>query len=224
MRSGKRALRQAAAHPARDLRPLFRAVVTGLITNTNTLLLVGLKDRANEQVWSEFCSRYQPVLVAFGRRLGLKEADAEDAAQETLIAFADAYRKGLYDPARGRLRTWLFGIARHKICGTQRSDARRPVVQADEPTRLMDTVPDEATMTAAWELEWQRAIIDACLAHVRRDVEETTIRAFQLFVLQEWPADRVAAELGISRNAVFKAKRRVLSKMREIHRYLDANW
>ena len=73
-----------------------------MITATSTSLLVGLRDLRNEQVWQDFSNRYSPVLVNFGRRLGLSEQDAEDAAQETLISFSNGYRDGLYDPAKGR--------------------------------------------------------------------------------------------------------------------------
>jgi len=62
------------------------------------------------------------------------------------------------------------------------------------------------------------------MENVCRHMEVSTIQAFELFVLKEWPADKVASHLGISQNAVFKAKRRVLSRMRETYKYLEANW
>lgn len=200
---------------------LFRCPV---ITSTNTFLITGLKDGGNDRVWGEFCARYRPVLVSFAQRLGLLRDDAEDAAQEALIAFAEGCRQGEYDPGRGRLRTWLFGIARHKVMNLRRLEGRRHIAHPEDRTRILDSAPDEASMSATWEAEWRRAIIEVCLQEVRRIFEPATVRAFELFVLQEWPAERVAAELGISRNAVFKAKHRVLTRMREAYRYLDANW
>src|SRR4029453_12334468 len=89
-------------------------------TVTNTLLLAGLKDNKNDAVWSDFFARYQPMLLAFARKLGMSDEDAKNAAQEALMAFVSAYREGAYDRKKGRLRTWLYGIASHKVRDMQR--------------------------------------------------------------------------------------------------------
>lgn len=185
---------------------------------TNTDLLLALKDEANEQAWVVLCARYQPVLISFGRRLGLSEPDAQDAAQESLFAFARSYRQGQYDRSRGRLRAWLFSIASHKVRDAQRKLCRQAERRDHEgPPGIVDELPDDHHMSHTWELEWQRAILDACLEEAARHVESSTIEAFRLYVLQEKAVDEVAAQLNMTRNAVFKAQRRVLSRIREIY-------
>jgi len=42
-----------------------------------------------------------------------------------------------------------------------------------------------------------------------QQVEPATLEAFELLTLKEWPADKVAAQLGMSVTAVLKAKRRL---------------
>lgn len=196
-----------------------------MITATNTILLTGLRDKDNADVWDQFSRRYQPLLVAFGRRLGLREQDAQDAAQETLMAFCEAYQAGKYDRDKGRLRTWLLGIATKKIRYMQRKAGReRALGQGDDQTGLIDGIPDDHTISELWEAQWQDAILKACLEQVRHQVEPQTMRAFELFALHEWPADKVAEQLRMSRNAVFKAKRRVVSRLREAFDYLQHNW
>ncbi|GMV96144.1 MAG: sigma-70 family RNA polymerase sigma factor [Phycisphaerae bacterium] len=196
-----------------------------MVTATSTSLLLALKDQDNDGVWRVFCERYQPLLLAFARKLGLSEHEAEDAAQETLLAFAKSYEEGGFDPEKGRLRKWLLGIAAHKIRDIQRRRGREFVPEeATDKTGLLRAVPDDHTMSEIWQAEWERGVLRACLEEVRRHVEPSTLQAFELFVLQEWPAERVAAHLGISPNAVFKAKRRVLSRMREAYQYLQENW
>lgn len=194
-------------------------------TVTHTALLVGLQAAQNDEVWSDFYARYQPLVVAVGRRLGLTEQDALDAAQETLLAFAEGYRKGGYDRSKGRLRNWLFGIAMRKIRDTQRRNGRGlTVVEPPDKTWVLNGVPDDHSLSEVWESEWQKRMLEACLENICRHMEMSTIQAFELFVLRQWPADKVAAHLGISRNAVFKAKRRVLSRMRETYKHLQTNW
>jgi len=98
------------------------------------------------------------------------------------------------------------------------------VVEPTDKSRLLKGQPDEHSFDEIWESEWERRLLQVCMENVCRHMEAITVKAFEFFVLQEWPADKVAAHLGITRNAVFKAKRRVLTRMRETYKYLQANW
>jgi RNA polymerase sigma-70 factor (ECF subfamily) len=196
-----------------------------MLSLTNTSLLAGLRDRSNDACWGEFFTRYQPLLVAFGRKLGLTETDAHDAAQETLMAFVSAYREGGYDREKGRLRTWLMGIASHKIRDLQRKRGREKVV-ADNPgsTAFLNKIPDDEAVSQIWDAEWHESIIKRCLEEVRRQVKPRTMEAFELFALQGLSAEQVAQKLGMTENAVWIAKNRVLTRMRETQKYLEENW
>lgn len=193
-------------------------------TVTNTVLLVGLKDPQNQEVWQSFFKRYQPMLVAYGRRVGLSDADAEDASQDALLAFAEFYRVGRYEREKGRLRTWLYGIASNKILQIRRRRQRRRSVENPDAVPDLEQVADEKSMTDLWEEEWQRAVLAACMVEIREHFEPSTCEAFDLFVRQGLPGDEVARRVGISRDAVFKAKSRILSKMREIRERLEKEW
>jgi RNA polymerase sigma-70 factor (ECF subfamily) len=195
-----------------------------VLADTNTYLLMGLKDQGNGRVWEEFCARYRPVLVSFALRLGFSVDDAQDAAQESLLAFVESYRKGRYDRQKGRLRTWLLAIARNQMLGARRRAKRLHTVEPEGKAEVLASIPGEDELTRLWEAEWRKALIQACLKQVRRYLEETTVRAFELTVLERWPADKAAAQLGISRNAVFHAKRRVLSHLREAYRCMEDFW
>jgi RNA polymerase sigma-70 factor (ECF subfamily) len=194
---------------------------------TNTTLLEGLKDPRNQTAWADYVGRYRPLILAYCQRCSLPPTDAEDVAQDALIAFADSYRKGGYDKARGPLRGWLFGIVRHTLLDWQRSRQRRPEVQAPvsgSQTGFLSALADEDRMTEWWEAEWRNAVVRQCLAAVRRQLEPDTVAAFELFALQGLPARDVAARLGITTNAVFIAKHRVLRRMRELQPLLEENW
>jgi RNA polymerase sigma-70 factor (ECF subfamily) len=196
-----------------------------LITVTSTALLLGLRDPKNDQIWSEFYARYQPLLLIFCRRLGLSEQDAQDATQEALLAFAEAYRKGQYDPGKGRLRTWLSEITRNKVTDMYRRRGREvALAEPDSKTAILQNCPDDSNMQQIWDAEWHRHLVAMSIDAVRGEFEPSTMRAFELMVLEEWPVDRVAADLGLSPNAVYKAKRKVLSQMRSICAQMEAEF
>ena len=81
---------------------------------TTTTLLEGLGDPDNSAAWNRFVGRFRPIIVACACRFGVRQDEAEDIAQETLSAFLNAYLAGKYDPEKGRLRSWVFGIAKNQ--------------------------------------------------------------------------------------------------------------
>ena len=78
-----------------------------------------------------------------------------------------------------------------------------------------DSLPDESTLESVWESQWQRVILTRCLDQVRSEFEPEVYRAFELYAMQDRPADQVADELGTSRNAIYIAKSRILARLRQ---------
>jgi len=187
---------------------------------TTTTILHDLRDFGNNAAWEGFVSRFRSPIVRFACSLGLTGTDAEDAAQETLTAFAQAYRNGGYDPSKGRLKNWLFGIAYRQALATRRHLARREtqVAANGQTTSFWSAVPDETEASKSWDTEWDRALWDRCLSKVRVEVEPTTFRAFEMVVIANRTPAEAAGDLGMTRNAVFIAKHRVLTRVRALMR------
>jgi len=194
-----------------------------LATVTSTTLLNGLRDPANQTIWSQYVDRYRPLVVRFCGRLGLEANDAEDVAQTSLLDFSQTYVAGGYERERGRLRDWLYGIVRNRIKNFRRRKDREVPADpaADGPFAELAA---RADLDEIWEEEWRDAVIRQCLREVRREVEEQTYRAFELFAIQERPADEVAAELGVTPNTVYGAKRRVMERLRELKPVLEEDF
>ena len=82
---------------------------------TTSVILDDLADFENRETWNRFAGRFRDPLMRFGRKIGLNVADAEDMAQQTLLVFAEGLRGDRYDRAKGRLSSWLFGIAADQV-------------------------------------------------------------------------------------------------------------
>jgi RNA polymerase sigma-70 factor (ECF subfamily) len=189
---------------------------------TTTVLLESLKDPAQDAVWREFDARFRPLITAFAVRLGLNPGEAEDVAQETLVEFVHAYRKGQYDRTRGRLSSWVIGIAQNRISHRRRAAAR--VAGRRGESALVD-LSDPARLTAVWEDE-QRQIIFVRAMEVLREgrTAEPTLRAFELVAVRGVPAEAAARECGMTVDEVYIAKTRVTRRLREIIEALTAAW
>lgn len=192
-------------------------------SRTSTTLLEGLADPANTAAWRHFYARYTPMLLSYAKRVGLSDADAQDAVAETLATFVSLYRAGRYDRSRARLKSWLGGIAQNKV----RKLLSRPGASLNpEPA---SQVPDLREMPSvdqtdpAFEREWQLERLKQALDVLRREVEPDTFQAFDLYALKQWPVSKVAAFLGMTPNAVYICKSRAIQRLRQLVRDLAEN-
>lgn len=215
--------RAAAAAPRRDA-PYHEGRSDDVIdaTRTTTQLLDRLHDGEDAEIWVEFDRRYRPILVNFSRRLGLSEADAQDAAQETLTRFVAEYRNGKYRRDAGRLRSWLIGIARYRVLTARRSQAVRREARGES---AMINLDDETELTAVWEQERRTMLLRQAMDELKSTTRMAakTIEAFELLVLQQRPVAVVAESLGMSPHDVYLAKSRCAAKLRDIVHRLESS-
>ena len=119
--------------------------------------------------FGELYSRYFAEIYRYlAGRLGPDAAD--DLAADTFLAAFG--RRATFDPARGTVRPWLYGIATKLVAGHRRAESRRYAALA----RLGadQAVPDEeeriAERVAAWQARRSLAGALARLADADRDV------------------------------------------------------
>lgn len=189
---------------------------------TTTELLRGLHEQDNHAAWNEFDRRYRPILIAFLRRLGVSEVDADDVAQETLTCFIRDYRANRYDPRQGRLRCWLISIARCRCADLQRAAARRKVGRGES---AIAELPDDDTSEAVWEEEQKRVIFEQALGELQHSghFHERTLEAFDRVVLRHEPVAAVAAELEMTPQEIYNTKNRVIARLRAIAERCEAS-
>lgn len=183
---------------------------------TTTTLLDALRDQGNEPVWSQLDARYRPVIAGLARRLGLKDSDAEEVAQQALSEFVRAYRDGRYDRNKGRLSSWILGIAHHTTLRLMRDSRHARPVGGEGRNDLAD-IADESTLRSIWTDERDRAILARAMSMLRDEssVDDRTMQAFELVALRGVPAAEAAAQSGMSVDQVYVAKSRMTRRLRE---------
>jgi len=189
-------------------------------TKTTTALLEALADPANDAAWRAFVARCTPIMRGVARRMAIDESDLDDVVQSSLSSFLDAWRRGQYDRARGRLSGFLVTILRSRILDLRRQRRRR--IQSVESLDSVPEVADESTLTKLWMDERHLQIVLAALGEIRRGgVEQRTIEAFELYALRGIAIDEVAARLGMTADEIYSAKYRVSRRLRPIAARLD---
>jgi RNA polymerase sigma-70 factor (ECF subfamily) len=80
----------------------------------------------------------------------------------------------------------------------------------------MSQLEDPASrLSQEWDQEHDRTVLKKLLAIVQPDFADATWKCFQRFALDGIPAAQVAAELGITENAVLLAKSRILKRLHQ---------
>jgi RNA polymerase sigma factor (sigma-70 family) len=120
---------------------------------------------------SEELARLRPQMMAFALRRAASRDQAEDAVQEALVAALEGL--GGY-AGNASLRTWLFGILKHKIVDGRR---RRPREEA------LDMELDELAHTGPGPE--QSCASRFALAAIDRSLDGLPARSAQAFVLRE---------------------------------------
>lgn len=190
-----------------------------MLTRTNTAILDSLHDAHNTSLWREFDARFRPVIVAFARKRGLQDHDAADVAQTVLAQFIADYQNGRYDRSRGRLSSWIIGIASHRISDVQRSAHRQPQQQAGgadgqpPPAQGPSTDPRHDWADAVRKVTLERAL---AALHTSTRLDERTLRVFDLCAMRGVPPEAAAQQCGMSVAEVYVAKNRVIKKLREL--------
>lgn len=188
-----------------------------LATRTTTKLLDALKDHANEPAWSQLDARYRPVIAGFARRLGATASEAEEVAQQTLAEFVQAYKLGRYDRGKGRLSSWILGIARNTTLSLVRR-SRRDGVSAGLVDAESTAAGDEDSLRRAWIDERDRVMLLRALGALRDEssIDDRTLTAFELVALRGVPAAEVGVQCGMSVDQVYVAKSRVAKSLRTV--------
>ncbi len=188
-----------------------------MATSTHATLLERLRDGADALAWDEFFAYYWPTIYGFARHRGCSPHTAEEIVQDVMLKVfqhRDVYQ---YDPARGRFRDWLGAVVRNQVAEYRRRPANRlRGVGGDSGGDLLEQAVDEQGPDAAWEAAFENSVLLALLDVVRRETSPRTYLAFELIALEGLPGREVARLTGLSRNAVYKAHKRVLQRLAEL--------
>lgn len=184
---------------------------------TSVMLLSSLEEISSEAAWAYFVARYRRGILRICRReLQLREELAEEATQEVLMKLLGAMHEFRYDP-QGSFRSWLATVAKRAAIDVMRRESRRRdlAVGGDDAAELMAELPETAAkFCEQLQDELRRDLLHEVEPRVRiRLSESTTWAVYQAYRRGEAP-EAIAARLGMTRAAVYKAKSRVVQLVR----------
>ena len=190
---------------------------------TRVTLLNRIKNGGDVDAWKEFVHLYGPVVYGFARKRGLQDADAADLMQEVLRSVSRNAEKMDYDPKRGTFRGWLYTVTRNKIYNFLSAQKNRPRSSGDPSSQeRLESIPDRDSDDADWDVEYQRKLSAKAMERVKHEFQANTWQAFWSTAVEGRGVQEVGGELKMTSGAVYVAKSRVLSRLREEVQRLQA--
>ena len=189
--------------------------------DTSTTLLREISSDADNARWPEFVARYRPMMLAY-LKSHFPAVDAGDVVQETLIALSKALPNYRYDPGEnGRFKNYLTGIPRNKSLKWCKQANRDRALKNDLISGVVPPPPSTAEMNeAAWRESLLEIAMYQLLANER--IPDKSKQIFQRLTVDGASPDEVAIAYGTSRNNIDKTKSRIMARLREIVRALEA--
>lgn len=187
---------------------------------TRPSLLARVRDWDDAASWTEFYGLYRKLVFGLARRAGLAHADAEDVTQEVFKRVAETIHEFESDPERGKFRGWLMNLTRWRVANKfarapkENLSPRAPRDETSTATSTINRLPDPTELDAAWELEWQRHLLDAACERISHRVKGKHYQAFDLYVRRRWPVLKVARELGMNPAAVYLVGNRLTKQLK----------
>jgi len=184
--------------------------------HTRTSLLERLRDGSDPVVWKDFFDRYWRFAFSIARQRGCTEHTAEEIVQEVMLALFEGKAVFRHDASRGGFRDWLGGVVRNKVGARRRDPAERCRAQVGTGIDLSEHGTSRDAPDALCEAAFDQALLAFLLDRVRSEVHPRTYQAFEAVALGGCSGVEAARLTGMTRNAVYQARKTVLRRLREL--------
>ena len=178
---------------------------------TSVSLLERLRQSNQTQAWERFVELYTPLLIYWSRRTGLQAQDAADLVQDIFVLLVQKIPEFTYQKDQS-FRGWLRTILMNKWRNRLRDNARSA---ANADSAELSGLVGENGLESHWEQEHRQHLVKRALELMQADFEPKTWKACWGLVVEGRSGAELATELGVSENAVYIAKWRVLRRLRE---------
>ena len=181
------------------------------MNSTSATLLQRVRDRDNS-AWHRLVEMYAPLIRRWLARSLPQSADVDDLVQQVFAVIVEKFPAFEHCGRPGAFRTWLRTISANRLRMFWRS---RPASGPDPDPFLRQLEDPHSELSRQWDREHDEHVLRQAMELIEPEFKPATWQAFRRLALDEAEPENVAAELGLTVNAVFIAKSRVMRRLRE---------
>ncbi|MBX7106634.1 MAG: sigma-70 family RNA polymerase sigma factor [Gemmataceae bacterium] len=181
------------------------------MNTTSITLLQRLRATTDREAWDRFVDLYTPLLYHWARKCQQQPHDAADLVQDVFAALIKKLPEFRYN-ANLSFRAWLRTVTRNLLRERLRSPGTRPMNALSLEAAESEHPDAIAELT---ELEYRGYLVNRALELMQRDFEPSTWKAVLAYTIGGQSAAEVARTHGLTVGAVYGAKFRVVTRLRE---------
>ena len=171
--------------------------------------------RSNEaEAWNRFVQLYEPVVRRWCERAGLQASDASDLTQDLFTSLITKLGTFSHDHPGASFRGWLWTLTHNRIRLHLRRKNSRPQPVGGF-SAFSDLPEQEESSNTSAPPESMADVVRRAMELIQPEFEPATWQAFWRVQVENQAVNEVAAALGLSANAVYKSRARVLRRLRD---------
>ena len=171
--------------------------------------LVLLLQRQDQQAFSYLYDNYAPALNGVIFRLAEDKALSEDILQEAFVKIWNNFSS--YDPAKGRLFTWMMNLTRNLTIDTLRSKGYKKQSKTSGDENSVNNITDAGTGIDKFDAMG----IQKQLSYLKPDLQKVIDLAYFGGFTQE----EISKEIGIPLGTVKTRMRTAILELRKMLKY-----
>lgn len=167
--------------------------------------------------WQDLTDLYRPLIRSWLQRQGVPTSDREDLGQEVLLSVVKQLPSFEHSGHRGAFRSWLRTIVCRRAADYWRAHGSSAAASGGSGARAaLELLADPGSdLNRLWDEEHDHYVLRRLLDLVEEEFEPLTLQAFRRLALDGVSGLAAAQELGLSVDAVYGAKSRVLARIRQ---------
>ena len=164
----------------------------------------------NDEAWKEFYEKYTGMIRFIGKKRQLTSEECDDLQTEVMVIFWKKMNAFLYDPARGKFRSYLGRIANLAAFRIYKKNHGKELMNVP----LVENYP--ADINVDYMEEWQNYLLGKALEDLKNQVDTEIYQVFYRSTIQKRPIEEVVAVTRKTANNIYVIRSRCLKKLRRI--------
>lgn len=190
--------------------------------HTTRVSLIHRLQSGGHSAWAELVDTYQPMVRRWLQRNSVSEHDAEDIAQEVFLRMTKGIQAFEHNGNPGAFRSWMHRVTLNVMRNFRRVRATRPLVNDGFGHVLQQLEDPESELSCEFHRQHNLFVLQKLLAGLRHEFSDANLELFRRYcVLGEEPS-KIASDLGVTKNAVYVAKFRVMKALKASVEDLDS--
>ena len=167
---------------------------------TDKTLLERIKE-GDSVSWDEFYTVYRPFVLYRGQRSGLSADDCDELVQQVMLSFFQRNKKFEYQREKGTFRNYFGKVINNNIIDIKRRKKTNCIEYDESKDHRVDDV-----LSREFENDWHDYLFRQALLELKKQVEEDTFEAFNLYAIQGRKISEVSDFLDMTIGSIYVAK------------------